>query len=53
MIGPIQVHVASELIIPASTATAAIIKSRVSGEYKILENPLYSGVMAGKRGGFG
>jgi hypothetical protein len=49
IIGPIGVHVASELIIAVSAAAAAKVQSKVGCGFEILEDSFRGSVMAGER----
>jgi hypothetical protein len=53
IIGPIRVHIASELIIAvsATAATAAKVQSKVACGFGILEDCFGGGGMAGERAG--
>jgi len=51
IIGPIGVHVASELIIAVSAAPAAKVQSKVGCGFEILEDSFGGGEMAGERAG--
>ena len=51
IIGPIGVHVASELIIAVSAAAAAEVQSKVGCGFEILEDSFGGGEMAGERAG--
>jgi hypothetical protein len=48
IIGPIQVHVASELIIAACAAAAAMMQAKVGSGIETLENSFGGGEIAGE-----